>query len=388
MQATSEGAGNRQAELRKVYQEFDLDGGGDVGDDELLLLGQTRRKLGQKSGEWTKTMNDSLMAKIGVDKNGNLPENNFVNYFDETLPSDKPEFIRTIDQFMECAKACRKTKIKKREAAKNETNKEDAAKKKREADAKNADDERMRKEAQQAKRDQEKRESAAESKKRDADRDSKLLEEAQSRKRESEQNQDYRQGELRKVYQEFDLDGGGDVGKEELLVLGQTRRKLGQKEGKWTDGMNDTLMTKIGTDRKGNLPENNFVKYFDGTLAGSRPEFDKTIEQFMECARACRKTKIAKREASKNNDDEARRKAADDAARRKAAAAEEARRSNDSAADEARKAQKAREEQRRQVWLADGPLNVYDTATVYGMFAEWICRPLNDWIHPRLARTC
>jgi len=332
----------RENNLRKVYQEFDLDGGGDVGDDELLLLGQTRRKLGQKSGSWTKAMNDSLMAKIGVDKNGSIPENNFVNYFHETLASDKPEFIRTIDQFMECAKACRKTKIKKREAAKNETSKEDAAKKKREADAKNADDERMRKEAQQAKRDQEKRESAAESKKRDADRDSKLLEEVESRKRESEQNQDYRQGELRKVYQEFDLDGGGDVGKEELLVLGQTRRKLGQKEGKWTDGMNDTLMKKIGMDRKGSIPENNFVQYFDGTLAGSRPEFDKTVVQFMECARACRKTKVAKREASKNND------AADDAARRKAAAAEEARRSSDAAADEARKAQKAREEQRRQ----------------------------------------
>ena len=73
---------HRGAELRKVYMEFDLTGSGDVGADELLLLGRTRRKLGQKDGEWTEEMNNSLMSKIGADGTGNfLSEENFIKYF-------------------------------------------------------------------------------------------------------------------------------------------------------------------------------------------------------------------------------------------------------------------------------------------------------------------
>ena len=68
----------RQAELRKVYREFDLEGSGDVGADELLLLGQTRRKLGQKGGQWTAQNNANLMQKIGPDIDGNIPEDSFV----------------------------------------------------------------------------------------------------------------------------------------------------------------------------------------------------------------------------------------------------------------------------------------------------------------------
>ena len=41
----------RERALQEVYQEFDLDGNGHVGEDEMLILGQTRRKLGQKTGE-------------------------------------------------------------------------------------------------------------------------------------------------------------------------------------------------------------------------------------------------------------------------------------------------------------------------------------------------
>lgn len=59
--------------LAKVYREFDLDGGGDVGEDELLKLGRTRRRLGHKQGEWTATHNRVLMRKIGTDENGDLP---------------------------------------------------------------------------------------------------------------------------------------------------------------------------------------------------------------------------------------------------------------------------------------------------------------------------
>lgn len=72
---------DRAKALRKVYQEFDLDGGGDVGEDEMLALGQARRKLGQKSGEWTKEQNKNMMNNMGADKEGNVSVSNFVTYF-------------------------------------------------------------------------------------------------------------------------------------------------------------------------------------------------------------------------------------------------------------------------------------------------------------------
>ena len=62
-------------------------------------------------------------------------------------------------------------------------------------------------------------------------------------------------------------EGSGDVGAGELLLLGQTRRQLGQKDGQWTEEMNSSLMSKIGTDRTGKfLPEENFINYFAGAL--------------------------------------------------------------------------------------------------------------------------
>ena len=43
----------RRMALAMVYHQFDLDGNGSVGEEELLELGQARRRLGQKHGEWT-----------------------------------------------------------------------------------------------------------------------------------------------------------------------------------------------------------------------------------------------------------------------------------------------------------------------------------------------
>jgi hypothetical protein len=60
----------RAALLRAVYHEFDLDGGGDVGAEELMEVGQARRRLGQKSGEWTEANNRALMQHIGPDEEG------------------------------------------------------------------------------------------------------------------------------------------------------------------------------------------------------------------------------------------------------------------------------------------------------------------------------
>ena len=105
---------------------------------------------------------------------------------------------------------------------------------------------------------------------------------------------------LRKVYQIFGVQGNGSVGAAELLVLGQTRRKLGQKPGEWTHQHNAALMNKIGTDSAGNLPEENFVRYFDSNLPAERHNFDELVDQFVQCALENwtnkRHTKIAQRE--------------------------------------------------------------------------------------------
>ena len=109
---------DKQAALRKVYREFDLDGGGGVGEDELLMLGQARRKMGQKGGERTKEMNDKLMKRMGVDNNGSVSETNFVEYFDGALSMESSAFNMAMVQFMESAKECSQLKIEEKKSSK------------------------------------------------------------------------------------------------------------------------------------------------------------------------------------------------------------------------------------------------------------------------------
>ena len=97
----------REEALAEVYREFDLDGSGEVGFAELLLLGQTRRKLGQKTGAWTADMYRHLLDKIGTNSDGDVSEHNFVRYFSRTLPNEPASFDQTVEQFLECARACR-----------------------------------------------------------------------------------------------------------------------------------------------------------------------------------------------------------------------------------------------------------------------------------------
>lgn len=56
--------------LSNVYHEFDLDRSGEVGEDELLKLGQARRRLGQQVGEWSAEANKALIEAIGPDEQG------------------------------------------------------------------------------------------------------------------------------------------------------------------------------------------------------------------------------------------------------------------------------------------------------------------------------
>ena len=103
---------HRLVALRKVYRAFDHDGGAHVGAEELHILGQARRKRGQRVGVWTSQMTNKLMQKIGIDSTGTLvSEHNFALYFDRTLQKDRAEFDRTLAQFMECAVTCAQRKV-------------------------------------------------------------------------------------------------------------------------------------------------------------------------------------------------------------------------------------------------------------------------------------
>lgn len=94
---------DRREALQDVYRLFDLDGSGRVGKGEMFVLGQWRRKLGQREGEWTQDMNDTMMANMGVDSFGNINMRSFVKYFDEKLPHIPKDFADTIAQFTACA---------------------------------------------------------------------------------------------------------------------------------------------------------------------------------------------------------------------------------------------------------------------------------------------
>ena len=108
--------------------------------------------------------------------------------------------------------------------------------------------------------------------------------------------QQLREALLARVYSEFDLDGDGQVGAEELMAVGNTRQNLGQNERPWTVESNQKLLRYIGADREGYISHNQFVTHFSQALADEDDvQFTKTVGEFTECARNCRVAKLAAR---------------------------------------------------------------------------------------------
>ena len=182
---------------------------------------------------------------------GNIPEDRFVEYFVEALKKEEDgQFDTTVEQFMECAKACREGKLAERKAA-------DAEQAARVAS--------VEAELEQAKLsgadstlhlDELKASMAQETSRLENAAAAQFIEMEASMAAEKLQleaaMEDMRRAALlRAVYHEFDLDGGGDVGAEELMEVGQARRRLGQKSGEWTEANNRALMQQIGPDEEG-----------------------------------------------------------------------------------------------------------------------------------------
>ena len=93
--------GSRKYKLFQVFIEFDLDNSGEILTEELLELGKARRKLGQKSGEWTEEKNAKLVKKIDVNGDGVITMSEFTDFFAEALPRNRGEFAEIVQQFME-----------------------------------------------------------------------------------------------------------------------------------------------------------------------------------------------------------------------------------------------------------------------------------------------
>lgn len=98
----------RQGLLRDVHTKMDQDNSGYIEPKELLLLGQARRKLGHKAGEWTEEKNKALVTKMDTDGDGKITADEFVQHFHRALPKDEDQFKAVISQFMDVAAECQR----------------------------------------------------------------------------------------------------------------------------------------------------------------------------------------------------------------------------------------------------------------------------------------
>ena len=97
----------RQAALKQVFAAFDLDGEGSVESHELMTLGEARQRGGQKARKWTAEKNAAMLRKLDTNGDGVIDMEEFVQYFDKSLPKAKLEFDETIEEFMHAAKLAR-----------------------------------------------------------------------------------------------------------------------------------------------------------------------------------------------------------------------------------------------------------------------------------------
>ena len=221
-----------------------------------MQLGQARRKLGQKSGEWTEEKNAKLVRKLDTGGDGTISQKEFVSYFAESLPADRKEFDTVVVQFMEVARACRTKKIAQRKAEKNAPDSPSSSRSPQRGSSKGGSADSVR--------------------------------DVAGRKK-----------SLEKVFAQFDLDDGGAIESTELQALGTARRALGQKQSSWTEEKNARLVRRMDSNGDGDISGTEFVDYFEEALTTDAAEFAATIEQFMEVARACRATKQEDRKKKK-----------------------------------------------------------------------------------------
>jgi len=330
--------------LRDIFREFDLDNGGSIDSSELLELGKARRSLGQKASTWTEEKNARLVRKIDSNRDGDISESEFVNFFEDALTKDANEFEATILQFMAVARACRRGKLSKRDddaaALRDVIREREARLQMRQCSAETTPTKSSGGDPKMAEREARARAALAKKKvdhdftspkKRDDD-DEMAVREARAkaahakriadleeedrpkspprsprapspRSRSASPRSTYesadkrsRRARLMDVFREFDLDQGGSVETEELMHLGKARRRLGQKTGDWTEERNNRLMRTMDVNGDGEISGSEFTLHFDNHLPQDAEQFDIIIEQFLMVARACRADKVDRRQ--------------------------------------------------------------------------------------------
>lgn len=333
--------------MHAVFKAFDINGDGTIGYDELLALGQARRKLGQKQGEWTPEMNRRMLSRMDNNGDGRVVAKEFVNFFDDLLPRPRPEFDENIQQFMQVAKAVRdggvvrtpKEPTPKREpwrepvpqkptpkrepreprsAARDvskyvpgeleASGKMSLSQKNARIDYLHSKPRRTPEESNELRRLEASVDSRAQSiaarhtpkpspKPKNA-REYQLEQQAKAearlaaatpvrrtaRKHAVLDAVSDREKKLKQVFQAFDLNSDGTIGADELLVLGQQRRKLGQKSGEWTKEMNNRLMKKLDTSGDGRVQMREFIDFFDEQLPSAKPQFNHHCDAFLQVA--------------------------------------------------------------------------------------------------------
>jgi len=94
---------SRRLQLKKIFAAFDYDNSGAVEPEELLVLGQRRRALGQKERIWTEERNARLVSRMDKNKDGQIDEDEFVDHFLEALETLSDEvFLQTMVDFAVC----------------------------------------------------------------------------------------------------------------------------------------------------------------------------------------------------------------------------------------------------------------------------------------------
>jgi len=240
----------RVADLEDVHRAFDIDNSGFIEAKELMLLGQARRKLGQKEGEWTEEMNQRMLDRMDSHGNGKVDRQEFAKYFERILPENAAEFVKTIQEFKSVAAECAKMPPKRTQPSPRSKTPLQRVSVPSRFESHMPSPE---------KRNQQK--SAA----------------------------DQRIIDLELVHKEMDIDRSGFIEAHELMLLGQARRKLEQKQGEWTEEMNERMVTRMDTSGDGKVGAKEFAKYFDRTLPAAPSEFDRTMKEFLAVAAHCQK---------------------------------------------------------------------------------------------------
>jgi len=97
---------DRRLQLRKVFELFDFDANGAVDKQELMKVGQARRRLGHATG-WSAPQNEALFAALDLNQDGAVAKEEFITAFEESLPKAMSQFNMVIDQFLAAAREVR-----------------------------------------------------------------------------------------------------------------------------------------------------------------------------------------------------------------------------------------------------------------------------------------